>query len=211
MPSRQQQQRQVAASLLTSAHLCRPPRSCRCAAAEDVLTLQAVLEATSNAHIASHILHILFHCLARPDSPDMSAEQMQREPGWGGWALRGGGGGASKGVRHVRSQGGFKYVPAAACSACHSLLWQASVFRPAFTSHPVQCARSGLWTRSRRTSTTCRQAAAGEQPACARARLPAGRPGCLHWRRLLARLPACPCTRLPVLLRHSRSGLCPNT
>lgn len=41
--------------------------------------MQAVLEATSNAHIASHILHLLCHCFSRADAPTMSLEQMQRE------------------------------------------------------------------------------------------------------------------------------------
>lgn len=44
-----------------------------------MLALLAVLEATSNAHIASHILHLLCHCLGRADPPSMSTEQMQRE------------------------------------------------------------------------------------------------------------------------------------
>ncbi|KAL4428434.1 hypothetical protein ABPG75_002523 [Micractinium tetrahymenae] len=44
---------------------------------EDVVALQAVLEATSNAHIASHILHLLCHCFIRSDAPAMSREQMQ--------------------------------------------------------------------------------------------------------------------------------------
>lgn len=56
------------------------------ARAEDVLALLAVLEATSNAHIASHILHLLCHCISRADAPEMSREQMQREsyagPAW---------------------------------------------------------------------------------------------------------------------------------
>lgn len=44
---------------------------------DDLQALQSVLEATSNALIASHILHILHHCLARHDAPPMTPEQMQ--------------------------------------------------------------------------------------------------------------------------------------
>jgi hypothetical protein len=47
--------------------------------ADDLQALQSVLEATSNALIASHILHILHHCLARHDAPPMTPEQMQSE------------------------------------------------------------------------------------------------------------------------------------
>ncbi|EFN55388.1 hypothetical protein CHLNCDRAFT_134476 [Chlorella variabilis] len=44
---------------------------------DDIQALQSVLEATSNALIASHILHLLHHCLAHPEPPPMTAEQMQ--------------------------------------------------------------------------------------------------------------------------------------
>jgi hypothetical protein len=64
-------------------------------AAEDIQALQSLLEATSNALIASHILHLMCHCFTRADPPDMTPEQMQREwvagvVGWGGgWAPQG--------------------------------------------------------------------------------------------------------------------------
>ena len=48
-------------------------------AAEDIQALQSLLEATSNALIASHILHLMCHCFTRVDPPDMTPEQMQRE------------------------------------------------------------------------------------------------------------------------------------
>lgn len=49
------------------------------ARAEDLSTLLSVLEATGSAHIASHILHLMVHCLSRTDPPAMSSEEMQRE------------------------------------------------------------------------------------------------------------------------------------
>ena len=65
-------------------------------AAEDIQALQSLLEATSNALIASHILHLMCHCFTRPDPPDMTPEQMHRE-----WVEGGGGmGGLRPGGLH---------------------------------------------------------------------------------------------------------------
>jgi hypothetical protein len=47
--------------------------------ADDIQALQAVLEATCNALIASHVLHLLHHCMAHSDPPPMTPEQMQCE------------------------------------------------------------------------------------------------------------------------------------
>ena len=47
--------------------------------ADDVLALLAVLKATRNAQVASHILHLLQRCLARPDPPGLTPEQLQGE------------------------------------------------------------------------------------------------------------------------------------
>jgi hypothetical protein len=52
-----------------------------CPPAEDVDALLSVLQATPNALVASHILHLLHRCLARQDPPELTPEQMQREPG----------------------------------------------------------------------------------------------------------------------------------
>lgn len=44
---------------------------------DDILALLSVLEATTNAVVASHILHLMYQCVNRSDQTALSAEQMQ--------------------------------------------------------------------------------------------------------------------------------------